>query len=628
MINLLKLFLIIIPLVYCQDNRCRFQLTNSVLPSNWTYSGIDQVRLCFQSNPVNRTVITETIKQLNNSLEFYSFLNLVRRSGAPYFMNVDIRQELEEIRNKSDYQNDYEFHMKIVETWNKLNDFHTHYTAPEAYARFYLILPFILEYDSNRNKVRIQRIVKIYSTLRQQNLTQYVGRVLSQINNVDCLTYLQNFSHQQSLISKDFTVKLNSVFRREFWLRNLAQHSLPDTDSLTITFESPENVTLTLPLLVLITKRYNNQFEFQQDNIFSSSLNPVNIDENLLEIFRIEDLQWYSKTRTANYQLVNAGRRTFYERHATSNTAILRLETFDQNYAEEIKSIVTQAQGKTLILDLIGNEGGHSCLAYSLLHYLVPEYFDISRLYEPMDARITKPLSTFSSVFLAYPESILNIETNSHFTDLQWVQPFINLTRGPVIEEYSMKWSINCDSTIFGEGQFWMRNQTRDKYFSSIYVLTDGTCGSACSLFLSKLKLASNLKRVYGLGGGYWMINDKLFESSSYAGGGAFPWNQIVLIHNSLTADTSSTIDYLPTSAKINVNVYEVYINGISRDYPREFMKQPIDRRLSHGKYFDMEASLDEIIKDHLKSNAKRFTSGLHWVTLVGVFFLKTERNM
>jgi hypothetical protein len=192
---------------------------------------------------------------------------------------------------------------------------------------------------------------------------------------------------------------------------------------------------------------------------------------------------------------------------------------------------------------------------------------------------------------------------------MEWIEPYVNYTRGNSTDEYSMKWSINCDGAVFGSGAYWIKRENNTKYFKSIYLLTDGTCGSACSLFVSKLKYGSNVKMIYGIGG----ESDKdLFESSSYAGGGAFNWNDIVKY-------SQQDINYLPTSAYLNLNVFEIYINQLNKDYPREFLKQPIDRNLKTGDYFNIDQSLQRIIDYHMQSSGKTIM-GLRSSVLIYLF--------
>ena len=587
---------------------CTFNATVRELPSTWSYSTVDKVKLCFQNIPLNTSITNETLEQLFNSLDFYSFLSLVRQSNYPYFTTVRFREELLNIRSQLQmnvYKNDYDFHMAIVACFKRLNDFHTRYNAPNGYARFELLLPFILKFSVLTKQIRIKTGIKLYSSINGDNSNMnYDDRTVTKIDGVNALEYMKQFAEQYSQMSKDKTVKLNSVLKEEFWLRNLAQYPLPSKSYINFTFSDNDECTLTFPYHVIISKQFDKQISLENDNRFTLS---VPFDERTVfnYVMNFENLDWYQKKQTDGFGFITGNNNAYYYVHKQTQTAIIRLGSFDEENFAIVKEIFSMAAGKTVIIDLIGNRGGHSCLAYGLLQYLVPEYFSLSILYEPLDARCTKRLRTFSTAFSFYPNSIWNIGTGRPYTNMTWIEPYVNYTRGNLTDEYSMKWSINCDGQVFGAGKFWIRNETNTKYFKSIYALTDGNCGSACSLFLSKLKFGSNFKKIYGIGGGY--DDNDLFESSSYAGGGAFSWNNIVFNHNLVDANDSS-IKYLPTSAHLNVNVYQIYINAVNRHYPREFVKQPIDKRLMESDYFDIQSSLEAIINDDIQSSGQTLT--------------------
>ncbi|CAF3134245.1 unnamed protein product, partial [Rotaria sp. Silwood2] len=99
-------FFIIISILFASSieaniESCTFNSTIDVLPSNWSYSIVHKVKLCFQSIPVNNMIMNQTIQQLCNSLDFYSFFSRVRQSSSPYFTNVDLRNELLNIQNQT-----------------------------------------------------------------------------------------------------------------------------------------------------------------------------------------------------------------------------------------------------------------------------------------------------------------------------------------------------------------------------------------------------------------------------------------------------------------------------------------------------------------------------------------------
>ena len=114
---------------------CTFNSTISELPSTWSYSTLDQVKHCFENISINKSIINETMKQLFNSLDFYSFLSLIRQSGYPYNTNVNLHEELSNILDQSNmniYKNDYDFHITVVSCFKKLTDFHTKYFSTRA----------------------------------------------------------------------------------------------------------------------------------------------------------------------------------------------------------------------------------------------------------------------------------------------------------------------------------------------------------------------------------------------------------------------------------------------------------------------------------------------------------------
>ncbi|CAF1538102.1 unnamed protein product, partial [Didymodactylos carnosus] len=431
-----------------ETDLCTFNSTISELPTTWFYSTVDQVKLCFENIPVNNVIMNETMKQLFNSLDFYSFLSIVRQSNHPYFTNVNLREELLNIvdqTNRNMYKNDYEFHMNIVNCFKKLKDFHTKYFAPNGYAKFELLLPFILEFQPLTKQIKVKLGINLYSSIIGNNLNlNYTDRIITKIDGMNALEYMKQFAENYSFMSKDKSVRLNSVFREEFWLRNLAQYPLPIKNNITFTFldsiQDKNESTITFSYLILITKKFDNQRSLEDDNhLLSSSFLETRLVFNY--IINLEKLHWYQHQKDSNFDFVMGGNDTYYYIHKPTQTVIIRLGSFNEETFEDVKMIFSTAIGKTLIIDLVGNHGGESCLAYSLLNYLVPEYSSLRLLYEPIDARTTTPLFFFSSIFSLYANSILDIRTGLSFTNMDWIKPYVNYTRGGSTDEYSMKWS-------------------------------------------------------------------------------------------------------------------------------------------------------------------------------------------
>jgi hypothetical protein len=91
-----------------------------------------------------------------------------------------------------------------------------------------------------------------------------------------------------------------------------------------------------------------------------------------------------------------------------------------------------------------------------------------------------------------------------------------------------------------------------DYSFSKILVLTDGLCGSACSLFASKLRYHGKAALLTFGGRAHEMM-----DSSSFAGGNVLEWDSFIRYLRIVNA--SNGLDYLPTTAITRFNFRQMY---------------------------------------------------------------------
>ena len=92
---------------------------------------------------------------MDSVADLYSFTDVSRDSGAPYFIKLDLRSKLAQFRqklNSGGYTSDYEFQSDLMNTMNLLFDAHTIYRAPEGY-RCFFNRPFSLEAVYNDSKL-------------------------------------------------------------------------------------------------------------------------------------------------------------------------------------------------------------------------------------------------------------------------------------------------------------------------------------------------------------------------------------------------------------------------------------------------------------------------------------------
>jgi len=175
-----------------------------------------------------------------------------------------------------------------------------------------------------------------------------------------------------------------------------------------------------------------------------------------------------------------------------------------------------------------------------------------------------------------------NLVTNVDSEDPEscWDPP-ISITRGGVTTEYTQRSSFWCgfdpvvdkDLPSFDPNEtdllgIWVQNN--GYLFEEIVIMTDGTCGSACSQFISKMQVF-NKAIVYSQGG---LVGQDM-ETSGFAGGNVEEWDAFIDGINQLGTCGVGTLDPLPTNAAARFNHREIYMQD--DNIPREFIKLPAD---------------------------------------------------
>jgi hypothetical protein len=109
--------------------------------------------------------------------------------------------------------------------------------------------------------------------------------------------------------------------------------------------------------------------------------------------------------------------------------------------------------------------------------------------------------------------------------------------------------------------------------FRRILVMTDGTCGSACSGFLTQLRLLGRVL-IVGKGG---LPSTGLHESASFTGGNVEDWDPFVsyICFMSEEVARNTSILTLPSTAYTRFNFREFYLGN--HTIPREFDPLPPD---------------------------------------------------
>lgn len=251
------------------------------------------------------------------------------------------------------------------------------------------------------------------------------------------------------------------------------------------------------------------------------------------------------------------------------DTTVIRLKSFfpaDMTAFQKLVQKVSNSRssnglGKNLILDVSGNSGGYVCASYFALSYVARAWNKASLtgndiLFSPYDFRqssLTDEL--YARGWFGRGANEISEVSRKSLGDAFYTDRVSQTYEGHT-SNYTQRFLWNlCEESNY-------KLAASSTVFDKILIVSDGRCGSACSYFISKLRIA-NKARVMTYGG----IWGKQMDSSAFAGGNVLEWSSFI-------ADVSlsgkfSWAKQLPTSAIAALNFREVYNPGES--YPRQF---------------------------------------------------------
>jgi hypothetical protein len=228
--------------------------------------------------------------------------------------------------------------------------------------------------------------------------------------------------------------------------------------------------------------------------------------------------------------------------------------TYMTDYINTVKSAINygQTNGITeVIVDVAGNGGGYVCLSSAVLNQLFQAYGVSDNVWQNLDYRVDPSYASLitdsqTGTFLR-PCSSATTTT----ADFMSAVELRSLTRGSRTSQYSGLFYFDCRSILLSLPSY---------YFSKVVVVTDGTCGSACSQFLSK-PMADGLVTTVSYGG----IQGETMDTSSFCGGNVEDWTSFVNSASGL----SPALRFTPGASESRFNFAETYNPGAS--LPREF---------------------------------------------------------
>lgn len=239
---------------------------------NFSYTQSD-ILDCFNTVPLNSTVVNHTIATVSAAIENYGFLPFFQHSGRPWNYQYDLLAELDTLQ-RATLQNDWDFHARIGAIFSRLQDGHTTYFTPDCYAQFFAIQPITIQSVWTTNgdiQLHMNGMLlsgqDITSMLVPELTDAWLGAVIQSINGIDPLTFiLDTVAAELAQSYSDSSMFNQAILQHGFVLRSLSTAPMPAAPSLTYQLLRPVDgatMSLTVPWRFSPgTKSVQNQTDF------------------------------------------------------------------------------------------------------------------------------------------------------------------------------------------------------------------------------------------------------------------------------------------------------------------------------------------------------------------------------
>lgn len=277
-----------------------------------------------------------------------------------------------------------------------------------------------------------------------------------------------------------------------------------------------------------------------------------------------------------------------YENERGENTPVYKLTTFSPASVKSSLSVLNELltysekeNHKNVIIDMSYNGGGIVCYADLIAALFVERWGNLSRgndnaplgVYDfrqsPITHEFTRNFITWS--LYTNPKKYMKLSNRKVYDDMSFYNNAQTYRRGGLISNYTEKSYFPATCIGYPEEDDIPGFKPVRYYFEKIFVITDGACGSACSLFLTQLQNI-NAAKVVSYGGIKGKSDD--MDTSSFAGGNVLEWNTVTQVMEG--TGSSNFPKPFPTTATARYNYHEYYRTKDSI-LPREFEKIPAD---------------------------------------------------
>ncbi|KAH7058000.1 hypothetical protein BKA57DRAFT_448355 [Linnemannia elongata] len=585
----------------------------------------NQIEACYKSVPFNSQVAATTLDSIITIFkDFYTFRDsaLASSLASPFSAGpVDIVRELETI-GRTRYTSDHQFHHDLSLAIISLKDAHASYAA-QCYNNYIFAQPLTLYAPV----VNGRQVIQIYSDYNNRN---YDGCTVQTIDGEDALTHINTWANTNMGFSKDAGVQLNQALANlkfnptngtfetlngDFSLRDM----LPEKAYIDYGLVCPNSTTV-VPIRDAWSIFPVTQIEFnsvqtfvqnvceapptassgspQKRQLFQPKMHPLipQVKKNPFKQANIivddaSGLPPPEPIRSAAVFGTPGQAAVVYRLDQRPDVGVVHVWTHDiDDEAAELSNLVnnlvalSQNGTRNIIIDFQGNFGGLVSFASTLVQLFFPNKGSLDKTL-PSSLRVTESIQQLSSAlwnsssglydatsFYDYADQhiytnndlFMNMTTSirngrsANYTETTTLYPTVL----PAIQELaSLPWTNNA---------------------ANIRLLTDGRCGSSCSMstfFLTQLNKVIS----YAVGG----TSGAPLSSSSFPGGAVTSLNKVHDLY--VAANVPSPFKPLPYSGDVRYTALEVFAPGSS---------VPLDY---DTKYFASDFRLD-----YSPQNAKR----------------------
>ncbi|KAF8946422.1 hypothetical protein BGZ47_000573 [Haplosporangium gracile] len=589
------------------------------------------VRDCYRAQSYKADVAAKTLTSVENLIgNIYVFLDQAKQSTKAPFKTpkVDLMAGLKKIK-ETKWKSDYDFNMALTYLTFSANDGHLAYRN-DCYSVATFTQPISLYAPVTKG---VQAVRVFYADTTQKNVPKnLVDCVVTTIDGKPALQAIQEFTDRTSAISKDPGVRLNDALASTAWYHDWQvspggfsrRWEVPTKASMDYTFQcgtaAPQKVTI--PWIVTPSNNfeagtfkdtktfwetqcmapaspYNNG---RPDDHSSTDLRQRTNVAPATTLYRERGHIQFGpgnhngrdgpegpKVITQATEVATTTTTAFYTLNKNKNVCVAVIATEEAGYFEFDPSDYTQfidglqklkkSGCKKLILDMTNNGGGSVDFAY----FVNAVFFPKDKPYFVQDLRSTALAQKAAKLAIKQPtpkstfdaRGYASIVTGKAFKDASMFTKGINQKRGGSTQTYTQK-------SFFEHAWPFLPLAKKDLLpwkGSDMAIVTNGFCGSACTMIASRFNIAHKVK-TYAIGG----IHKTPLSYFSFPGGFVMDNYSIVRDLRLLgyKGDKTAPIS-LPVKASTNVAVAEIYATENST-VPLEY----------DTKYFTAAVHLDQ----------------------------------